>query len=59
MADAESLEPAELLSLLRSTLDYDRHMTDSDIPSPDDSKIQNLNELQLAATRYSTDSIVP
>ncbi len=53
MADAENLEPAELLSLLRSTLDYDRHITDSDIASPDDSKIQNLNELQLAATRYS------
>jgi DNA helicase-2/ATP-dependent DNA helicase PcrA len=53
MADAESLEPAELIGLLRSSLDYDRHVTDSDIPSPDDSKIQNLNELQLAATRYS------
>ena len=53
MADAESLEPAELIALLRSSLDYDRHITDSDIPSPDDSKIQNLNELQLAATRYS------
>ena len=39
--------------MLRSTLDYDRYITDDDIPSPDDVKIQNINEFQLAATRFT------
>jgi len=51
--DAENFQPAELINLLRVTLDYDRHITDEDIPSPDDVKIANLNQLQLAAARYN------
>ena len=51
--DAENFEPAELINLLRTSLDYDRYITDEDIPSPDDVKIANLNQLQMAATRYS------
>ena len=51
--DVDNLEPAELINLLRVTLDYDRHITDEDIPSPDDVKIANLNQLQLAAARYN------
>jgi len=51
--DAENLEPAELIDLIRTSLDYDRYITDEDIPSPDDVKIANINQLQLAATRYS------
>lgn len=51
--DAENLEPAELINLLRTSLDYDRYITDEDLPSPDDVKIANINQLQLAATRYS------
>jgi len=51
--DAENIEPAELINLLRVSLDYDRFITDEDIPSPDDTKIENLNQLQLAAARYS------
>lgn len=50
--DSKNLEPAELIGLLRSTLDYDRYITDEDLPSPDDAKIGNINQLQLAATRY-------
>ena len=42
-----------MINLLRASLDYDRHITDEDIPSPDDLKILNINQLQLAATRYS------
>jgi len=49
----EKLPPAELIALLRSTLDYDKYITDDDIPSPDDVKIANLNQLQLAASKYS------
>jgi DNA helicase II / ATP-dependent DNA helicase PcrA len=50
--DSENLEPGELIGLLRSSLDYDRYVTEEDIPSPDDVKIQNLNQLQLSATRF-------
>ena len=50
--DSENLEPGELISLLRGSLDYDRYVTEEDIPSPDDVKIQNLNQLQLSATRF-------
>ena len=51
---AHTLHPAEVINLLRNNLDYDRYVTDEDIPTPDDSKIQNLNQLQLAATRFSS-----
>ena len=52
--DAGNLMPSEVIQLLRSSLDYDRYITDEDIPSPDDVKIANLNQLQLAAARYSS-----
>jgi DNA helicase-2/ATP-dependent DNA helicase PcrA len=52
--DAENLAPADLIQLLRVSLDYDRYITDEDIPSPDDVKIANLNQLQLAAARYDS-----
>ena len=37
---------------MRQRLDIDRYVTDEDIPSPDDVKIANLNQLQLAAARF-------
>ena len=46
------MSPSEMIGALRSALDYDRFISDEDIPSPDDVKIQNLNQLQLAAARY-------
>jgi len=49
-----NLEPAEVISMIRSQLDYDRFITDEDIPTPDDVKIANLNQLQLSAARYSS-----
>jgi len=52
--DAENLEPCEIIQLLRSELDYDRYATDEDIPSPDDTKIANLNQLQIAAAKYKS-----
>jgi DNA helicase-2/ATP-dependent DNA helicase PcrA len=51
--DAETLQPAELIQLLRNALDYDRTVTDSDLPSPDDVKIENLNQLVMAASRFN------
>jgi DNA helicase-2/ATP-dependent DNA helicase PcrA len=35
-------------------MDYDRAITDDDMPSPDDVKIENLNQLQLAASRFDS-----
>jgi DNA helicase-2/ATP-dependent DNA helicase PcrA len=48
-----NMTPSEIIGTLRSELDYDRFVSDEDIPSPDDVKIANLNQLQLAAARYS------
>jgi len=52
VAEARNLEPAEALHILRGALDYDRCITEDDIPSPDDAKIQNLDQLQLAAVKF-------
>ena len=51
---AESLEPTEVIQKIRTSLDYDRFIVDEDIPSPDDVKISNINQLHLAASRYSS-----
>ena len=51
--DAKQIEPSEMIGILRAVLDYDRFITDDDIPSPDDEKIANINQLQLSANRYS------
>lgn len=48
----DEMGPAEVIDLLRNSLDYDRAITDEDIPSPDDFKIQNINQLQMSATRF-------
>lgn len=49
---APNMGPAEVINLLRTSLDYDRFICDEDIPSPDDVKILNLNQLQLSTARY-------
>jgi len=51
--DSNQIEPAEMIGILREALDYDRFITDDDIPSPDDEKISNINQLQLSSNRYS------
>ena len=47
------LEPSEMAYLLREGLDYDQYITQDDVPSPDGSKIENINQLQLTANKYS------
>jgi DNA helicase-2/ATP-dependent DNA helicase PcrA len=51
--NSEDQQPADLIQLLRVALDYDRFITDDDMPSPDDVKIENLNQLQMAAARFN------
>jgi DNA helicase-2/ATP-dependent DNA helicase PcrA len=50
----QPMEPGELISILRGALDYDRLICEDEVPSPDDQQIANLNQLQLAATKYNT-----
>jgi DNA helicase-2/ATP-dependent DNA helicase PcrA len=52
--DAPDRHPSEVINFLRVALDLDRYITDDDMPSPDDVKIENLNQLQLAASRFDS-----
>ena len=52
VADSDNLEPSATIALLRDVFDIDRHVTEDEIPNPDDMKIANLNQLQLAATKF-------
>jgi len=49
----DQIEPAEIIHILREGLDYDQFICEDDVPSPDDSKIENVNQLQIAAGKYS------
>jgi len=49
---SDDMTPAEMIDLIRVSLDYDRKITDTDIPQPDDSRIQNIDQLQMAAGRF-------
>jgi DNA helicase-2/ATP-dependent DNA helicase PcrA len=43
-----------MIYLLREGLDYDRFITEGDIPdSPDNSKIDNVNQLVISANKYN------
>jgi DNA helicase II / ATP-dependent DNA helicase PcrA len=53
ITDKARLQPLELLHILRSGLDYDKAITDDDIPSPDDTKLANINQLQMVAGKYA------
>ena len=53
IADSKNIEPSELIYILRTSLDYDKYVTEDDMPSPDDVKIANLNQLQIAANKLS------
>ncbi len=52
VTESEFIEPSELIQILRDVLDYDRFVADDEIPSPDDAKIDNLNQLKLSAAKF-------
>jgi len=52
--DSKILQPAEVIQIIRETLNYDTFITDEDIASPFESKIDNINQIQLAAAKYSS-----
>jgi len=49
---AKKTTTVEIISTIRTSLNYDRHISDLDIPCPDDPKIANIDQLQLAASRF-------
>jgi DNA helicase-2/ATP-dependent DNA helicase PcrA len=51
--DAKEMKPGELIQIVRESLDYDSYIADDDIPSPDDAKILNIEQLQMAASKYN------
>ncbi len=51
--DSGNLRPAEVIRLIRLSMDMDRFICDEDIPSADDSKIANIDQLQMAAARFN------
>ena len=52
LIEEDNKEPSGLIQILRSALDYDRYVAEDDIPTPDDIKVQNLNQLQMAAGKF-------
>ena len=50
--DRDNYEPAELIHALRESLDYDKFISEDDVPSPDDSKIANIDQLQMVASKH-------
>jgi DNA helicase-2/ATP-dependent DNA helicase PcrA len=52
--DADTIGPSEMIYLLREGLDFDRFITEGDIAdSPDNSKIDNVNQLVISANKYN------
>ena len=49
---ANKIGPAEMLKVLRISLDYDQFITQDEIPSADDMRIANLDQLELAASDF-------
>ena len=49
---AGTLNPVETIRPLREMLDYDRSIAEEEVPVPDDVKAANLNQLELAASRF-------
>ncbi|MHB9028699.1 MAG: ATP-dependent helicase, partial [Candidatus Latescibacterota bacterium] len=52
--EAGSVPPAVLIGKLRQRLHYDRFFAEEEVPGPDDARIENINQLQLAATGFSS-----
>jgi DNA helicase II / ATP-dependent DNA helicase PcrA len=50
--EAGNIESDEMIQILRESLNYDKFIADDDIPTPDDSKIMNINQFQLVAAKY-------
>ncbi len=52
--DKDEYVPSEIIQFIRSHTDYDRWLADEDLPSPDNIKINNVDQLQIAAGRYDS-----
>ena len=52
ISDADNMEPADAIALVREALDIDTYVTEDEVPNPDDLKVQNINQLQMAAGKF-------
>lgn len=50
--EADTMKPLEAIQVLRGSLDYDNFIAQDEIPSADDLRIANLEQLELAAGEY-------
>jgi DNA helicase II / ATP-dependent DNA helicase PcrA len=50
--EAGRMKPLEAIQVLRGSLDYDNIIVQDEIPSADDARIANLDQLELAAGEY-------
>jgi DNA helicase-2/ATP-dependent DNA helicase PcrA len=48
----EDTEPADMLMMIRESLDYDNWVMEDDVPRPDNDLIANINQLQMTAAKY-------
>ncbi len=51
---AKTLSPAEIIGRLRIALRYDRYLTERETPGPDNTRVQNINQLQFAALKHAS-----
>ncbi len=51
---AKTLKPVQVIDHLRKRTNYDRYITEDTVPSPDDIKVANINQLQIASTNHET-----
>ena len=51
--DSAKMNPAEVIHILRESLNYDEYICEDDIPSPDDAKTANVNQLQIVSSKYN------
>jgi len=52
MKDAPKMHPSEVVSILRETLNWDAYVAEDEIPSPDDSRVANVNEFHMVSGRF-------
>jgi len=48
----DDIEPVDMIRMIRDTTEYDKWVMEDEIPSPDDDKLESLDQLQMVAAKY-------
>jgi len=48
----DDIEPVDMIGMIRDTTEYDKWVMEDEIPSPDDDKLESLDQLQMVAAKY-------